>query len=186
MAYEVLGDLVSKVSGQVLETYMDSHILKPLGMKSSTLLYNKANPVLLAAGHHVHGKNVKVVQFYPYNRAHTPSSNLHSNAVDMAKWAIANMNGGELDGVRILKKSSYDLMWAPVANAEPDVKVGISWFLRDIHGQKAVFHDGGDDGFLTQLILFPKIKAAVIWMVNCDNDAGLSEVDNAAISAVVP
>src|SRR5215471_1626984 len=104
MAFEVLGDLVAKVSGVSFEQYVDAHLLKPLGMSSSTLLIKDANPALLAAGH-TKSKDgaVKVITFYPYNRAHTPSSNLHSNVVNMARWAIANLNGGELDGHRILK-----------------------------------------------------------------------------------
>jgi CubicO group peptidase (beta-lactamase class C family) len=41
MAYEVLGDLIAKVSGMSFEDYVDVHILKPLGMNSSTLLLKK-------------------------------------------------------------------------------------------------------------------------------------------------
>jgi len=185
MAYEVLGDLVAKVSGQVLETYMDAHVLKPLGMTSSTLLYKQADPALLALGHHVKDKNTTIVQFYPYNRAHTPSSNLHSNVGDMSRWAIANMNRGELDGARILKDSTYEVLWKPAAERAPGVHVGISWFLREVRGAKAVFHNGGDDGFITRLILFPEKKAAVVWMVNCDNSAGLSTIDDAAVAAAM-
>ena len=70
MAFEVLGDLVAKASGEVLERYMDAHILKPLGMRSSTLMYNEADSALLAAGHHVKDGVTAVVPFYPYNRAH--------------------------------------------------------------------------------------------------------------------
>ncbi|HKE29353.1 MAG TPA: serine hydrolase domain-containing protein [Bryobacteraceae bacterium] len=185
MAYDVLGDLVAKVSGQVLETYMDTHILKPIGMVSSTLLYRQADPALLAAGHHVKGKKTTVVQFYPYNRAHTPSGNLHSNVGDMSRWAMANINRGELDGARILKDSTYEVMWKPAAELASQVHVGISWFLRDLRGTKAVFHSGGDDGFLTLLILFPEKKTAVVWMVNCDNSAGLSGIHDAAVAAAL-
>src|SRR6185437_16723788 len=67
---------------------------------------------------------------YPYNRIHSPSSDLHSNVLDMARWAIANMNRGELDGVRILKSSTYEMMWKSAGKfngkASPP---GISWFL---------------------------------------------------------
>src|SRR5258708_1263572 len=106
MAYEVLGDLVAKVSSMSFEDYVDAHIVKPLGMPSSTLLIKQADPALMATGHTRNG----IVRFYPYNRAHTPSSNLHSNVTDMARWAMANLNRGELDGKRILKDSTYDLM----------------------------------------------------------------------------
>ena len=44
MAFEVLGDLVAKVSGMSFEDYFQTNILQPVGMKSSTLLYKSADP----------------------------------------------------------------------------------------------------------------------------------------------
>jgi hypothetical protein len=48
-----------------------------------------------------------------------------------------------------------------------------------------VFHSGGDDGFITLLILFPEKKTAVVWMVNCDSSAGLSGIHDAAVAAAL-
>lgn len=168
MAYEVLGDLVAKVAGLSVEDYVEAHILKPLGMASSTLLLRKADPAKLAAGHTIRHGTVEVVKNYPYNRAHTPSSNLHSNVDDMARWAIANLNRGELDGARILKSSTYDVMWKPAAQRSAQASVGISWFLTEMLGQKAIMHNGGDDGFVTRLVLFPERNTAVVYMLNSD------------------
>jgi CubicO group peptidase (beta-lactamase class C family) len=138
-------------------------------MSSSTLLIKKADPAKLAAGRTKDKTgNVHVLKFYPYNRAHTPSSDLHSNVVDMARWAMANLNRGELDGQRILKSSTYDLMWKAAAQRTSTVSVGISWFLTEVNGENVVFHNGGDDGFRTRLILFPARKIAVVFMTNCD------------------
>ena len=76
-------------------------------------------------------------------------------------------------------------MWISAAERAPQVHVGMSWFLRDLRGTRAVFHNGGDDGFITRLILFPKKKAAVMWMVNCDNSAVLAGIDDAAVAAAM-
>src|SRR5262249_3857575 len=133
MAFEVLGDLVAKVSGRSFDDYVDENILKPVGMKSSTLLYKKANPDRLATGYTKKKGEVVPVAHYPYNRAHTPSSNLHSNVEDMARWIVVNLNRGELDGRRILKSSTYDLLWKPAAPVPGrNWHVGISWFLADV------------------------------------------------------
>ena len=180
VAYEVLGDVVSKVSGVSVEDYVDQHVLKPLGMTSSTLLIEKADPLKLAAGY-TKGKDVslggvelrfhgavRAIKFYPYNRPHTPSSNLHSSVVDMARWAIANMNRGELDGHRILDSSTYDLMWKRGGPRVGKASIGISWFLGELDGEESVFHDGGDDGFRTMLVIVPERKFAFIAMANCD------------------
>src|SRR5262249_10257398 len=51
MAYEVLGDLIAKVSGMTFEDYVRINILEPLGMKSSTLLVKQASPSLLTSPH---------------------------------------------------------------------------------------------------------------------------------------
>jgi CubicO group peptidase (beta-lactamase class C family) len=51
MAYEVLGDLIAKVSGMSFEDYVRKNILEPLGMKSSTLLVKQADPALLWIDH---------------------------------------------------------------------------------------------------------------------------------------
>ena len=81
MAYEVLGDLVAKVSEKSFESYVGENILKPLGMTSSTLLLKEADPAKIAAGHtRAKDGSAILVTHYPYNRSHTPSSNLHSSA----------------------------------------------------------------------------------------------------------
>jgi CubicO group peptidase (beta-lactamase class C family) len=168
MAFEVLGDLVAKVSGKSFEDYVEANILNPLGMKSSTLLFKKADPAKLAAGHTLSKGKVIPIAHYPYNRAHTPSSNLHSSVGDMARWIAVNINRGELDGNRILKSSTYDLLWKPAATVQGLGQVGISWFLGDLKGEPIVMHGGGDDGFLTYVAFSPSHKAGVVMMINFD------------------
>ena len=59
--------------------------------------------------------NAKTLDFFPYSRPHAPSGAFYSNVNDMARFAVANMNHGELDGTRVLPASAYDEMWAPQA-----------------------------------------------------------------------
>lgn len=180
IAYDVLGDVIAKASHTSFEDYVQQHILTPLGMKDSTLLYRDVNPALLSEGHVLNSAGEPVISpVYPYNRIHSPSSNLHSNAVDMVRWAIANMNHGELDGRRILPASTYAWMWSPkesIGDAAAGTHVtseGISWYLGTYRGHFFVTHSGGDTGFITDLAMLPDEKIAVVWMVNCDwIDAG--------------
>ena len=96
-------------------------------MKSSTLLLSEARPEWLTAGRVLDSRDEPVVSsVFPYNRAHSPSSNLHSNVADMARWAVANLDRGELDGRRILEDPSYDTLWRP---SERDPSKGTGWFL---------------------------------------------------------
>jgi len=122
---------------------------------------------------------VKVVAHYPYNRAHSPSSNLHSNVVDMARWATASLNHREP-----LKSSTYNLMWTPDKPDGPATAVGLSWFVGDINGNRCVFHNGGDDGFISRLVVFPDLKRTVFYMTNCDF-ADMKAIDSIVMDTVL-
>src|SRR4030095_13602656 len=139
MAFEVLGDVIAKVSGMSFEDYVKRNILEPMGMNTSTLLVKQADPQLLTSPHvSTSSYQVEVSKVFPYNRMHSPSSTLYSNVLDMSRWAIANMNRGELDGKRILKNATYDLMWKPPSDQFQ--QIGVSWFLSKYKDLAVVTH----------------------------------------------
>jgi CubicO group peptidase (beta-lactamase class C family) len=183
MAFEVLGDLIAKVSGQTFEGYVKAHILAPLGMKDSTLLRAEADPKLTTTPHVLGDRLIPVVSpVYPYNRMHAPSSTLHSNLVDMSRWALANLRRGELDGRRILKASSYDAMWKPTG--DPKRPVAISWFQAENHGHRTISHGGGDVGYRSLVLLLPDDGIALVMMVNSDALPG-PDIANAAVNVIL-
>jgi CubicO group peptidase (beta-lactamase class C family) len=156
-------------------------------MNDSTLLVKQADPTLLAWGHEL-GEDGRPFPsaVYPYNRIHTPSSNLHSNVLDMARWALANMNRGGLDGKRILKDSTYDVMWKPAAEFDGRPSpTGISWFVSEYRGIRLIGHGGGDTGFRTGLALLPEEKIAVVWMTNAEWLPSTAAVTHAALDAAL-
>jgi CubicO group peptidase (beta-lactamase class C family) len=97
----------------------------------------------------------------------------------MARWAMANLNRGELDGQRILKSSTYDVMCKPAADVEfcrgdgncrkPGIQVGISWFIETKEGHQFISHSGGDDGFISYLLLAPDLNMALVVMQNSEH-----------------
>lgn len=167
-AYEILGDVIAKVSGESFEDYVQHHILTPLGMKDSTLLVREANPQLLTSPHVFENQKVVVSKIFPYNRAHAPSSTLYSSIEDMSCWAIANLNHGELDGRRILKRETVESMWRPVVDAL-GMKEGMAWFTTENGGHHFVLHSGGDVGFESLVVLAPDDSVAVMAMSNFAN-----------------
>ncbi len=168
IAFEILGDVVAKVSGESFEGYVQRHILKPLHMCSSTLMLTQADPALLTWGHVLNSVGIPVAaSVFPYNRAHSPSSNLLSNVSDMSRWLMANMNRGEFDGTRILRTSTYKVMWT-VPNVGRHQPVGISWFIGEHRSHLMVSHGGSDTGYKADLAMLPDQHIAVVWMTNCD------------------
>jgi hypothetical protein len=122
---------------------------------------------------------------------HSPSSNLHSNVSDMARWAIANLNRGELGGHRILNASTHDMMWTPahqLGGPEKDGRisaVGVSWWLGIYRGTRMISHEGGDTGYRTDLVLLPDKRIAVVWMENADWAANDNSLMRAALDVAL-
>jgi CubicO group peptidase (beta-lactamase class C family) len=175
MAYDVLGDVIAKASGTSFEAYVQQHILTPLGMTGSTLLPREADPKQLAIGHERNAAGeIAALKAAPYNRIHSPSSNLLSSVDDMARWALANLARGTLDGHRILKDETYTAMWTTAfKGAAPKAwrstrGVGLCWALGDYQGHPAVSHAGGDTGFVCDFVLLPDLGLGVVWMMNAD------------------
>lgn len=172
IAFEVLGDLVAKTSGISFEQFVREHILLPLGLQRSTLLVRDADPDLLATPHvQNEAGNMIVSEVFPYNRAHAPSSTLYSNVVELSRWAVAQLNRGELDGVRILPEHYYSQMWQPQAETgwSSGTKIGLTWFLWERQGHQLVGHDGEDVGFSSSLVLVPDQQLSVVILCNCDS-----------------
>ena len=191
MAFEILGDVVAKASGESFDGYVQRHILAPLQMTDSTLFLKQANPTLLTWGHELDEQGVPFPsRVFPYNRMHSPSSNLHSNVLDMARWAIANLNRGEREGRRILQASTHDMMWTPAKPGGPAEDgqagtVGISWWLGVYRGTRMIRHEGGDTGYRTDLALLPDKRIAVVWMENADWAANDDSLTRAALDVAL-
>jgi len=182
LGYEVLGLVIEETSGMVFEQYMARNVFEPLGMARSTFLYPEVPEGLRTVGY-TGSENRVPVGHYPYNRRHAPSSTLNTNVEDMARFAIALLDGGELDGVRILGQDTVKDMWAPRWTVRDDpFKAGaMGWVVEDYEGRRMVRHFGWDDGFRSALIIFPADMSAVFLVTN-DETAPIGEFIKAAIS----
>jgi len=168
IGYEVLGLLIARTSGMSFEDYVKQHLLRPLGMKFSTFLKVEVAPEHATTPHILLPPHV-VSSEYPYNRAHAPSSTLHSSAEELCFWAMMNLNRGELKGQRVLQAASFDQLWHPYQETgpkHPDESVGLSWFIDSYRGRRRIRHDGVDTGFQSDMVILPDQSMAVIALAN--------------------
>jgi CubicO group peptidase (beta-lactamase class C family) len=184
MAFDVMGDVIAKVSGMSFDDYVRTRILEPIGMTNSSFIHSETPEEHRTQGHSLAFStriDLAPCPVYPYNRRHAPSSTLNSNIDDMCRWALANLEHGELDGARILETGSYDEMWA---REDETPSIGLSWFLGDLGGHATVSHSGGDTGFNSNLLILPDDGIAAVAMVNCDMSP-VGQVTNAAVLAAL-
>lgn len=189
IAYEVLGDVIAKISGLTFEAYIAQNILAPLGMETATLLVQQAARALMATPH-THNPYpdgpLSVSAIFPYNREHAPSSTLYGSVLDTSKFALAYLNGGTWQGARILSAASVAEIWTPTVKTGRShwTGVGLTWFVGEKSGEKLVGHDGEDVGFNTTLSLVPNIGAGVVMLANADA-ARIEREGNAIIELLI-
>ncbi len=165
MAYDVLGDVIAKVSGKPFEDYMKESILNPLGMKESSFLYEDIKKELRTSPH-IWDSGLVVSDVYPYNRLHAPSGTLNANVIEMIKWAEVNLNHGELNGTRILSEESYNLLWEPSVHLSERTSIGLGWVLSEHRGFSTVSHSGDDLGYSCDFKLIPEKKIGIVMASN--------------------
>ncbi|MCE5206865.1 MAG: class A beta-lactamase-related serine hydrolase [Chloroflexi bacterium] len=167
IAYNVLGDMLARVSGKSFETAMQEQILIPSGMLNSTFLLADVQPGLLAVPH-LRSPEMIVNPVYPYHRADAPASFLHSTVEDMCHWAITSLNRGRYGRQNILSPAGYDRMWSTVVGrggSSPGIyeDMGLGWTLGHFKGVRTVSHGGMGFGWTDFLLILPeKNRAAVI------------------------
>jgi CubicO group peptidase (beta-lactamase class C family) len=108
-----LGRLVERVSGQDLEAYFRVAIFEPLGMGDSFFNVPADKQARLAASwqRKEDGSLVQQpVQARPSGGFLSGGGGLHSTAADYIRFTRAILAGGMLDGRRILKPETIDLM----------------------------------------------------------------------------
>lgn len=124
MSNDVVGRLVEVQSGMDLNQFIVERIARPLGMRDTSFLLENQQTTRLAHPQPAPGAPPVVVG---YNPAKPPKwfsggGGLLSTAEDYARFCQMLLNGGELDGVRLLSRKSVELMTSN--HLPPDVSFG--------------------------------------------------------------
>jgi CubicO group peptidase (beta-lactamase class C family) len=150
------GYIVQRVSGEPFEQYVANHIFTPLGMKHSS--FNEPMTAQLAPfvsdGYRAN-TDKPAIGFEIFQPA--PAGGVSSTAADMGRYGTALLNGGELDGQRILKTETRDLMWTPQFDASPDLPpICMGFYQTWRNNLRFIGHDGDLIAFHSMFLLEPK------------------------------
>ncbi len=186
LSIDVLGYLVEVASGMPLDQFFSERIFKPLGMTDTHFFISEAKRERLATVYErtgagpimrkskeptVNGSLIYSTD-YPYNGPQTYFSGgagLVSTALDYARFAQMMLNGGELDGVRLLSRKTVELMTTPqLGNMGVNYGFGLGFGivqdaseLREI-GSVGAYNGGGF--FFTSFFIDPQEQMLGIFM----------------------
>jgi CubicO group peptidase (beta-lactamase class C family) len=179
--YMLLGAIIEAASGDTYESYVTDHILQPLGMFHTAFVYTPGLAERASAG------TLPIVHYYTpllpalldasalirqrqgklfwLNRVYvdaTPSTGLIGSAPDVARFMLAYLGHGALDGRRILQPESIRLL----TETAPIDGRGLGWVVGAMSGLQFLEHWGGGPGFATFMRLYPDRGLGIAVLAN--------------------
>jgi CubicO group peptidase (beta-lactamase class C family) len=161
LAVTLLGASFEKLGDECYASYMNSHLLQPLGMTHSEFAQRIPGKS--------YNKN-KEVEAIPLRDL--PSGGLISSASDMTHFMQMVFANGKYDGKQIIKPESLREMFK-VQNANVamdfDFKMGLGWMLSGVDVPRAgtvASHGGTTLNFHTVMVVLPEHKLGVVVLSN--------------------
>jgi CubicO group peptidase (beta-lactamase class C family) len=181
------GYIVERVSGMPFAEYIDAHVHAPLRMNRSTF----AEPLPEALqrdrvrGYVFHKGGYERLPIVYENGA--PAGSHFSTGHDIARFMLAHLNEGELDGARVLGAETARRMHAQTFTHHPRLPGWTLGFTEyRIGGWRAIGHGGDLPGAHSQLILVPEAGLGVFvhyngeWAIRIDDDPRMHIVQHVA------
>lgn len=177
-AVALAGHLVEIASGRPYDAYVQEEIFDPLGMTASSMSQPAPDSVTadLARGYTPDGDGGQSPILGQHGHDAPAGSGAISSAVDMSRFMLAHLGGGEIDGTRILSEASAELMHTrQFANDERLPGLGLSFSERFQGDHRLLEHGGDSPGFHALLSLLPEHDTGVFAVVNGDGNGDLAD-----------
>jgi CubicO group peptidase (beta-lactamase class C family) len=169
--------IVQRVSGEPFEQYVAEHIFSPLGMSHSTFFQPppKALENLPSQGYPSNTRQPAVgfERFSPVG-----AGGLSSTAADMGRFGQALLNGGELDGHRILQPETLGTMWKPQFRASDELPpLGLGFYQVWRNDLKWIGHQGDLVAFHSLFFVEPRNKLLLFISYNSAGSASKTRAE---------
>jgi CubicO group peptidase (beta-lactamase class C family) len=194
--FETLGRIVEIASGQPLDQFLRQRIFEPLGMKDTTFNLSDAQRARAATLYQKSGNALQKAadQRVAQTTYFAGGGGLSSTADDYAKFAQMLVNGGQLNGKRLLGTRSVEMMGSPFASDTlPGRQRGEAWGLsvrvitdntaRNIMLTNGSF--GWQGAFGTHFWVDPKEKLVGLLMVQTSNQEMIQDFETAVMQSIV-
>jgi CubicO group peptidase (beta-lactamase class C family) len=171
--YEVLGELVEKVSGQSYAAYLTTHVLGPLDMRHTYTDLASAKAAGLRVGHQL-WFGIAVPDGIYYRADWLPAGFLVSTVGDLNHYVTAMLNGGRYGSTSVLSAAGVQRLTTAVTDASSrhrQESYGYGWFQESIGGRDLVHVPGSAHNYHADIVLVPKRHVGVVVLANAESFA---------------
>jgi CubicO group peptidase (beta-lactamase class C family) len=180
-ATALAGYIVQRISGEPYADYISRHILQPLGMTDSTFeqpLPSRLQP-LMATGYKLASDDDPVP--FEYVEA-APAGALTTTATDMARFMLAQLDGGSFNGVQILDPATVRQMHTPQGRPLPGMNgMDLGFYDENRNGLRIIGHAGDTGAFHSDMHLLLDKGIGLFIMLNSTGTGGAADDVRVAI-----
>lgn len=101
-----------------------------------------------------------------------PAGALWSNVLDMANFALTNLDEGLApNGIRVVSAQNLGVTWEPQVEISADASYGLGWIVEEYKGLQVLSHGGNTFGFTSELAFVPEADLGVAILTNQQGSA---------------
>jgi CubicO group peptidase (beta-lactamase class C family) len=164
--YLVLADLIERTTGLSFDDYIRETLFLPLGMRDATFRLEEVDRTRLARGYA--GGPERPLE--PVESFYRPSAGMFATADDLARFMLALLHDGALDGVRIASPEAVASLERPSSSLAArhglTIGHGLGAVRRQMQGRVFAGHTGIIDGFMAQFYYARDLGIGYVILLN--------------------
>lgn len=159
LGYARLQQVIERLTGKTLEALAREHVFQPLGMASSSYVWRPDLEPRLVLGHDAEGA--------PLSKRRKPARgnaawSLYSTASDYARFVAFLLNRSDQDG------PAADMLARQIRITD-QISWGLGWGLQETTPTPSLWHWGGNPGFRSYVVAYPREKIGIVVLSNGEN-----------------
>ncbi|HVF60114.1 MAG TPA: serine hydrolase [Thermoanaerobaculia bacterium] len=179
VGYSIAGEALAAAGGASWERLVRERLLEPLGLRDTTASYEEAGRLANRATSHTLIDGVqRPIRRETQRHSIAAAGDVQSSAHDLARWLRLHLNGGTLDGKRLVGEEALRDIQSPQAiiattpamraarQVEFFAAYGLGWQVMDYRGRPLLWHTGSGNGQIAFAALLPKDGLGVVVLVN--------------------
>jgi CubicO group peptidase (beta-lactamase class C family) len=178
--YNMVGTIIEKISGQRFDTYIQQHILQPLGLyggycvdsldkqKLATIYEYQVDSAKFIASPNAYAPRSEEIANYTMGYStpiFSPTGGMKISATDLAKYMIMHSKMGKANGKRIISRRSARKMQTMLSQKE-QYGLALSKSNKLIDGIVLTGHTGSAYGLNSAMFFEPNKKYGFVVIIN--------------------
>ncbi|MGH2635093.1 MAG: serine hydrolase domain-containing protein [Actinomycetota bacterium] len=159
--------LVEAASGAGFDAWCEERIFAPLGMEQTGWFLRDLDRSDVAMPYRYVRSEDRYRRYGQYGYPDYPDGQQRAGAGELARFLLAFIGLGQLDGVRILQEATA-LEMRRMQFTDVVVGQGLIWYAIHRNGVRLLGHNGGDSGVATQMFFRERDGTGVITLANGD------------------